>query len=373
MSNLSHPVYAIGVMSGTSVDGVDAVLLEISNHCSIRLIATHSEPFPEHLREGILALTQPGNNEIDRAGELHKELGFVYAQTSKELISRPGLPGIEDISVIGCHGQTVRHRPDNKHPFTLQLGCGATIAQQTGISAVTDFRSADMAVGGQGAPFAPFFHHFVFSKENTVRAIVNLGGIANVTILDGNNKDTVVGFDSGPANGLMDTWIQKHLNVAFDEDGKWATSGTLNQKLLDCMMNEPYLMRSAPKSTGRELFNEAWIEKMCQQYNKDISPEDVQSTLGRFTAESIAIQIPKCVEEIFVCGGGANNLWLMRQLSESCDPPVKTTEALGIAPQWVEAAAFAWFAIQTIERKRSSIPSVTGARKSVITGALHFA
>jgi len=373
MSNIRHPAYAVGVMSGTSVDGIDVVLLEIRDNPAIKILATHSQPFPSQLRSDLLTLMQPGKNEIDRAGELHKALGLVYAQAVNKLIGQLEMPTAEEIAVIGCHGQTVRHRPDNKHPFSLQLGCGATLAQQTGISVVTDFRSADMAVGGQGAPFAPFFHHFVFSDENKIRAIVNLGGIANITILNGRNSDTVVGFDSGPANGLMDAWVQKHLNAAFDEDGKWAASGTPNVGLLDCMRKEPYLKRSAPKSTGRERFNYAWIEAMQKQYNQTVSPQDVQSTLGRFTAESIAMQIPKSVDEIFVCGGGSRNPWLVEQLRETCHAPVKTTLELGVDPQWVEAAAFAWFAHQTLEKKKITIPSVTGAKKSVVTGALYFA
>ena len=254
---------AIGLMSGTSVDGVDAVLMEVSDDGQAKVLDTLSRPMPDSIRERILSLMAPGDNEIERSGRLHVALGELYAQVANEISARdPASNAGAPVAVIGCHGQTVRHHPDTTEPFTLQLGSGAVIAARTGIATVTDFRSADIAHGGQGAPFAPFFHHHVFSAAGTCRAIVNLGGIANITILPGREGETVTGFDCGPANGLMDLWIQRHLNRPYDDQGRWASQGEVNADLLEAMLEEPYFSAPAPKSTGRELFNENWLDRV---------------------------------------------------------------------------------------------------------------
>lgn len=361
---------AIGIMSGTSVDAIDGVVLDVTDHNQPQLIATHSEPFPDALRKSILRLTSPGENEIELAGCVHTELGEHYASIANTLSE---LANEVRVSVIGCHGQTVRHRPDGAHPFTLQLGNGAVIAQRTGITTVTDFRSADMAMGGQGAPFAPFFHRTVFTKPGTTRAIVNLGGIANVTLLPGDNNAPVIGFDTGPANALLDAWIQKYKDTQFDKDGSWGKSGHLNRKLLDLFLSEPYFAQPAPKSTGRELFNLDWVNSKTQQLDISLSPVDVQRTLGELTARSLTDQLPAEIDEIYLCGGGANNGWLRTLIEEQLSAPVSTTEALGFPHQWIEAAAFAWMAAATLNKKVCTLPSVTGATQSTIAGAVYFA
>jgi anhydro-N-acetylmuramic acid kinase len=361
---------AIGIMSGTSVDAIDAVLLEVTNHTKPSLISGCSRPFPGDLRQKIMRLSAPGENEIEQAGSVHTELGELYADIANSLKQE-----FKDtrITVIGCHGQTVRHRPNQEHAFTLQLGNGAVIAQRTGIDTVTDFRSADMALGGQGAPFAPFFHSTVFSSPGQTRAIVNLGGIANVTVLPGAKDAAVIGFDTGPANGLMDCWIQKHRGHQYDQDGAWGKSGTLNNLLLEQCLSEPYFELPPPKSTGRELFNLDWIEHQLDQVGGSISPVDVQRTLAELTAHSLADQLPQDLDVLYACGGGARNGWLMALIQDQVTIPVMSTEALGFAPQWIEAAAFAWMAAATINKKPCTIPSVTGASGSSIAGAVYYA
>ncbi len=358
---------AIGIMSGTSVDAVDAVLLEINGADDIRIRDTTSHPFPPNLRESILGLMQPGENEIDRAGAAHTELGELYAEVATQLV-----PSGEAVDVIGCHGQTVRHRPEAEFSFTLQLGNGAVITNRTGIPTVTDFRSADMAVGGQGAPFAPFFHHHVFSTSSASRAIVNLGGIANVTLLPKDGSEPARGFDTGPANCLMDSWILRHKGLSFDENGRWAAGGEVDPILLQQMLDDPYFSRPSPKSTGREYFNDAWLQTFLQSTDHERPPQDIQATLARLTAVSIARQLPGHIEEIFLCGGGAANQHLRGLLTESTDLPVEDTSVLGIPPQWIEAAAFAWMALSTLQQKPCTIPAVTGADHSTVTGAIYF-
>ncbi len=358
---------AIGIMSGTSVDAIDAALLDLSDSGNPVLLSTTSQPFPEDLRAQILDLMAPGENEIDLAGHLHVALGEAYARVALELADDPGR-----ISVIGCHGQTVRHRPGGEHPFTLQLGSGAVIAARTGIPVVTDFRSADMALGGQGAPFAPFFHHHVFHDEGDGRAIVNLGGIANVTLLPPGRDRGITGFDSGPANGLMDLWIQRHLDQPYDRDGAWARQGQVHKGLLEEMLADPYFALSPPKSTGRELFNAEWLDRHLRESGKSIAPVDVQATLAALTARTIAQGLPTEIDVIHVCGGGAENGFLRECISNESGLPVGDTGDLGIPPQWIECAAFAWMAAATMERRACTIPSVTGASRASIAGAVYF-
>lgn len=357
-------------MSGTSVDAIDAVLLDVTNHTKPNLISSCSRPFPDDLRQKIMRLSASGENEIELAGRVHTELGELYADVANSLKQESR---DTNITVIGCHGQTVRHRPNEKHAFTLQLGNGAVIAQRTGIDTVTDFRSADMALGGQGAPFAPFFHSTVFFSPGQTRAIVNLGGIANVTILPSVGDSAVIGFDTGPANGLMDCWIQKHKGNQYDRDGAWGKTGDLSSGLLEQCLSEPYFNLPPPKSTGRELFNLVWIEHQLDQVGRSVSPVDVQRTLGELTAYSLADQLPQDLDALYVCGGGARNKWLMALIQNQVSIPVMTTEALGFAPQWIEAAAFAWIAAATINKKPCTIPSVTGASGSSIAGAVYYA
>jgi anhydro-N-acetylmuramic acid kinase len=360
---------AIGIMSGTSVDGIDAVLLKISDNGVPLLRASASHPIPQGLRDRILSLMSPGNNEIDICGRVHVALGELYADIANELASGTAP---DSITVIGSHGQTVRHRPDGENPFTLQLGSGAVIAARTGIATVADFRSTDMALGGQGAPFAPFFHHHVFTAESHDRAIVNLGGIANVTILPGNAHEPVAGFDSGPANGLMDLWIQRHLDRPYDKNGEWGRQGRVDEDLLAYLLAEPYFQTPPPKSTGRELFNASWLDQMLAGFARTLDPVDVQATLAALTARSISNQIPGNVSEIYLCGGGAQNDLLRDCIAGASGLPVADTEQIGIPSRWVEAAAFAWMAVATLDQRPVTLPSVTGASRTCVAGAVYY-
>ena len=356
-------------MSGTSVDGIDAVVLDVTDLHVPTLIAHRTHTFPDELRNNILRLSAPGENEIEIAGSAHTELGELYADIANAIKEEAGdVP----VTVIGCHGQTVRHHPNLKHPFTLQLGNGAVIAQRTRIPTVTDFRSADMALGGQGAPFAPFFHSRVFSAPGETRAIVNLGGIANVTVLPANKDAPVIGFDTGPANALMDGWIQQHLDKRYDRDGAWGKTGSLNQALLEQFLSNPYFKNPAPKSTGRELFNQSCIEKQIDRVDPSIPAADIQRTLGELTAISLVTQLPEDLDAVYLCGGGALNPWLRSLIEHHSPAPVVTTAALGFPPEWIEAAAFAWMAALTLNKKNCTLPSVTGASDSTIAGAIYF-
>jgi len=321
------------------------------------------------LRQILRQLATPGDNEIDLAGDAHTELGERFADAALTLIDQA--PEVA-VHVIGCHGQTVRHRPSAAHPFTLQLGNGAVICERTGVPVVTDFRSADMAAGGQGAPFAPFFHRAMFSSSNKTRAIINLGGIANITVLPEVGDEPIVGFDTGPASCLMDAWIEKHQGKHFDQGGDWAASGELNNDLLQRCLSDPYFQKAPPKSTGREYFDLAWLERHINELSDSIDPSDVQNTLAWVTAQSIVNQLPDSVNEVFLCGGGVHNNYLHSLIDTLANIPLADTSALGIAPQWIEASAFAWLAFATLQRTRSTHPSVTGARHSSITGAIYY-
>ena len=360
---------AIGIMSGTSVDAVDAVLLEIppDRHPVLRETATRT--FPAGLRRTVLGLMTPGGNEIDRACRAHVELGELYAEVARDLVGRAGG---DVVSVIGCHGQTVRHRPDDPRPFSLQLGSGAIIASRTGIPTVTDFRSADIAAGGQGAPLAPSFHRAVFSSETSRRVIVNLGGIANVTLLPCAPSQPVTGFDTGPANCLMDLWTQRHLSEPFDESGAWAAQGVPDERLLKQMLADPYFSRPPPKSTGREYFSGAWLDRALASSDESISPVNVQATLAMLVARSICVQLPAGVDALYLCGGGCANLHLRALLGEVSGLPVADTSALGFPPEWIEAAAFGWMALATLNHAPSTLPSVTGASRATIAGSVYF-
>lgn len=366
MSNLY-----IGLMSGTSIDGIDAALVDFST-TTPRVLATHYQPYQAKLRQQILAICQPGDNEIARLGELDILLANLFADSVQALLKQAGtFPSA--IIAIGSHGQTIRHAPKQ---FTLQIGDPNTIAAKTGITTVADFRRKDLALGGQGAPLVPAFHHSVFAT-NIDRAIVNIGGIANVTLLPKNDCDNIVGFDTGPGNTLLDDWIHTHLHKAYDEDGQFAASGKVNQALLQSLLADDYFLLTPPKSTGREYFNRDWLDQKLNLLPQPPSPEDVQATLVELTATSIvnAIKQNFTQGEIYVCGGGAHNQYLMSRIHALSTPNFKTatTAALGIDPEWVEAIAFAWLAAQTMQKKSGNLPSVTGAEQAVILGGIYYA
>ncbi len=360
--------FFIGLMSGTSLDGVDAVLAEIDPASQTRIIRSHYLPYADGLRAQLLALHTPQADEIHLAACAANELAHLYAEAVKALLA-PTPTG--HISAIGCHGQTLRHRPADG--YTLQIGKSALLAELTGISVVADFRSRDIAAGGQGAPLVPAFHAQALRHPDIHRVIANIGGIANVTDLpvDG----TVRGWDTGPGNMLLDAWIKRHCGAHFDRDGAWAASGAVDARLLDALSHHSYLLLAPPKSAGREQFNLDWLDTALARFDHGIPPADVQATLLEFTATSLCDTVKRecgSVHELYVCGGGAHNGLLMRRI-QSLLPNVRvaTTAALGIDPDWVEALAFAWLARQTLHHAPGNLPAVTGARGERILGAIY--
>lgn len=363
----------IGLMSGTSVDGIDAALVSIPVNGPLALLATHQHPFPTMVREAIQALMLPGPNEIEREGELDMQLGRLFAEAAKALIAKSGV-NPSNIRAIGSHGQTIRHRPRATYPFTRQIGNPAVIAEQTGITTVADFRARDMAAGGEGAPLVPAFHRWFFQKPGANRVIVNIGGMANLTWLPADNQESVLGFDTGPGNTLLDQWILLNREERYDQGGVWAASGKVNDKLLARLLADEYFSKPPPKSTGREHFHLAWLE---QRLTGILAAEDVQATLVELTASSIAQALnflPANTEEIYVCGGGSHNRYLLARLQARLpNIPVTTTESLGLDPDWVEAVAFAWLAHQTLSSQPGNLPSVTGASRPVVLGGIYLA
>jgi anhydro-N-acetylmuramic acid kinase len=363
-------------MSGTSVDSIDAVLVDFSS-ANISIIGTHSSPIPEEIRNTIHNLALSGMDEIKQMRSLDQEIALLSSNAVNQVCQQSGHSNVS-ITAIGSHGQTIRHYPKDalNKAYSLQIGDPNIIAEETGITTVADFRRRDIAAGGHGAPLAPAFHKAAFSASNSNRIIVNTGGIANVTWLPINGE--VIGYDTGPANGLMDSWCYQHRQTPYDKDGQWASSGTTNPALLKQLLAHPYFTTPPPKSTGRENFNLPWLHEQLTLFNIAISPEDVQATLLSLTAESISQQIERLDHknnaEVYVCGGGAQNKALMHALSKRLQPrAINSTEALGIHPDWVEAVAFAWLAKNTMEAVTGNLPAVTGASKEVILGGIYLA
>lgn len=367
MSNLY-----IGLMSGTSLDGIDAALVDFSNAKPV-LRATYFEAYSKNLRQRLAALTLPGNNEIDRLGRMDRELGEHFGHAVLKLVAQTGLPK-SAICAIGSHGQSIRHRPNGRYPFTLQIGDPNTIASLTSITTVADFRRADVAAGGQGAPLVPAFHQAIFTNDKEVRIGLNLGGIANITVLD--PQQPIFGFDTGPGNRLLDDWIESCLGKRFDENGQFAASGKVNKKLLQHLLDEPYFSLLPPKSTGRELFDIAWLQKKLTQFSEQVKEEDIQATLAELTAVSIARSIEQAAPDtklVIACGGGVHNAYLIEKIKQNLNPVRLVSSAeLGFDPDWIEAMAFAWLAKQRLEQKPGNIPSVTGARKTAILGGVYL-
>ncbi|WP_101675517.1 anhydro-N-acetylmuramic acid kinase [Alloalcanivorax mobilis] len=354
-----------GLMTGTSLDGVDAVLA-VAEPERFRVLAHHSLPLPDSLRDQLQSLCLPGDNEIDRAGPAHRQLGQCYAEAIKQLLTGAGVDAAR-VTAIGCHGQTVRHRP-GPQGFSLQLGCADTLACDTGIPVINDFRNKDMVLGGQGAPLAPRFHQALFGAQGQFTVVLNLGGIANITLLDG--ERLLGGFDTGPANTLLDQWYRRHQSGAFDRDGAWSRGGRVLPALLERLLRDRYFHRPAPKSTGREDFNLPWLE---QALAGDEAPRDVQATLAELTARSVADALrDHRPDRLLVCGGGAHNSDLMARLSACLggDVPVQDTGQWGLQPDQVEAAAFAWLAWAYWHRVPGNAPLVTGARREAVLGHL---
>lgn len=369
---MSHSNLYIGLMSGTSADAIDAVLVEFG--AQPRLIAKYSEPLSNAIRQQIHALALPAANEIDRMGALDIDLARLFANTSLKLLDQANiLP--DQVIAIGSHGQTIRHRPPGSPEgcFTLQIGDPNTIAELTGITTVADFRRRDIAAGGQGAPLVPAFHRAIFQSPEQHRVIVNIGGIANLTWLP--KLGLTLGFDTGPGNALMDEWTLLHAGKRYDESGAWAATGKINQELLNRLLQHSFFALAAPKSTGREAFNRQWLDQALTGIN--IPANDVQATLLELTAITISDAITALSTEskaVFVCGGGAYNSHLMRRLQALLTrDKLETTATLGVNPQWVEAMAFAWLAQQTMNRQLGNLKEVTGANREVILGGVYYA
>ena len=357
----------IGLMSGTSADGIDAVLVKSDGERG-RLVATHHRPMPQDLRADILAFRQSGDDELHRLATLDAQLANEYAVAVLALLTDAGVSA-ESVSAIGQHGQTLRHHPSGDVPYTVQIGDPNRLAERTGITVVADFRRRDMAAGGQGAPLVPAFHAAQLAMPGIATAVVNIGGIANVTLIAADGG--VTGWDTGPGNTLLDAWVSRHQGVPFDDGGDWAATGEIIHPLLSGMLEDPYFARPHPKSTGPELFNLDWVTS----HLVGEAAADVQRTLVELTAASIARALvdasPKVVR---VCGGGARNGFLMQRLCArlpECE--VTTTAAAGVDPAWVEAWAFAWLAEQTLAGQPGNVPSVTGAKGPRVLGGIYRA
>jgi anhydro-N-acetylmuramic acid kinase len=359
----------LGLMSGTSMDGIDAAIVSLANG-SCRMVAARHHPYSHSLNSRIKAtVLAPANANLDELGRMDRDIGFAFADAALQLMSETGLSA-SDICAIGSHGQTIRHQPDSDPPFTLQLGDAATIAARTNIVTVADFRRADIALGGQGAPLAPAFHRFLAGRRRKV--FVNIGGIANLTVVDGDAGNTI-GFDTGPGNTLMDAWVQRHRGLAYDDAGNWAKSGVVDAELLRDLSADAYFSRPAPKSTGFEYFNLAWLES--NRAIDRLPPEHVQATLCELTASTICESIRSfapTAECVWLCGGGVHNKFLVGRIrSKLSGLAVEDTASLGVGPDWIEAAAFAWLAKRTLEGKPGNLPSVTGASKPAVLGFIH--
>jgi len=365
----------VGVMSGTSLDGIDAVLVDfgpLRDKRACKVLATSARPLDATLRQELLDLQQPSDDELARAARAANALADAYATSISDVLTRAAVPA-DDVEAAGVHGQTVRHRPEES--WTLQLNNAARIAERCGVTVVADFRSRDVAAGGQGAPLVPAFHAALFAGP-THRVVVNVGGVANLTDLP--LEGPVRGFDTGPGNVLMDLWHARHQRGGFDRDGAWARTGRVDHRLLRVMRAEPFFDRAPPKSTGRDLFNEAWLDARLLEASADgrqRAPADVQATLVALTAGTIADSIrAHCsgATEVLVCGGGAYNSALMDALSAELAPRhVATTTARGIAAEHVEAMAFAWLARESLAGRETSLPEVTGAKAASVLGAVY--
>lgn len=358
----------IGLMSGTSLDGADGVLVDFSS-AKLRVLATATQSFSSGFRSELLALNSPSDNELHRAALAANQLAEVYATVVSALLLRANIAATA-VKAIGAHGQTVRHQP--ALGYTTQLNNPALLAERAGIDVVAEFRSRDVAAGGQGAPLVPAFHRSVFGQAGTTALVLNIGGISNLSVLPA--EGTVAGFDCGPGNALMDAWCLQHTGQRFDDGGQWAASGQLIPELLASLLDEPYFALPPPKSTGRDLFSMGWLAERLKLFANH-RPADVQNTLTEFTASSCitgASSYLKNSTELIVCGGGAFNQHLMQRLQAGLSSLTVVSSSLhGLGPLQVEAAAFAWLARQTVMRLPGNLPTVTGAAGLRVLGAIY--
>lgn len=362
--------YYIGLISGTSMDGIDAVLASFSDG-SVSLHARHAHAYPDELRSLLqTAVEEPADCGLDQLGELDRWTGECFRDAALALLKKSGKDKT-DVAAIGSHGQTLRHQPNAAHAFSLQIGDAATIATGTGIVTVADFRRADIAAGGQGAPLTPAFHAWLFRSHEAPSVVLNIGGIANVTMLPVTDAP-VIGFDTGPGNILLDAWISAQLGRPYDDDGQWSASGTVVDRLLIDIAADDYFGLAPPKSTGFEYFNLDWLRRFDID-NHD--PADVQATLCELSAVTISAAIrdnAPSTGNVYICGGGVHNADLVQRIRRNLpETSVSTTQAVGLDPDWVEAAAFAWLAMRTMSRQSGNLPSVTGASRKVALGAIH--
>lgn len=368
---MANRQYYIGIMSGTSADGIDLALVNFQdNHIS--LVDSDFTPYSEALYQRVTSLYSPADNELDCAFSLSKTLAFAYADAINKFLIKCNVSA-SDIIAIGNHGQTIRHRPEgtsiSSHPYTLQIGCHQTLAIETGIRVIGDFRTKDMALGGQGAPLVPAFHQALFSSQQQDTFIVNIGGIANITYLPKHQTDPVLGFDTGPGNTLIDYWCHQHLQLRYDKSGAWGAAGKINEQLLTSLLTEPYFSKPYPKSTGREFFNKEWLTNKL--LNDDVSAIDIQATITALTAKTITDEILNISQtgNVYLAGGGIENQFLVsliKQYVPSFD--VRLISTLKVNNDAFEAMAFAWLAFAYDKKFYGNIPAVTGAREKAVLG-----
>jgi anhydro-N-acetylmuramic acid kinase len=353
----------IGLMSGTSLDGIDAALVDF-NHNKVQLVEFEYHPFNGDIQNTIQRLSKPDALiSLIEYGSMDTQLGYLFAETVNNLLAKANIPATS-VKAIGSHGLTIYHAPDINLPFSLQIGDPNIISEQTGITTVADFRRRDIAAKGQGAPLVPAFHQAVFQSPNEHRCIVNIGGIANITVLPKDPSEKVIGFDTGPGNTLMDLWIKLHQNLSYDEGGVWANTGKINHDLVALLKQDQYFNIAPPKSTGKEYFSLPWIYQYFDAFS--YKAEDIQASLCFLTATTICDAIKKhapATERILLCGGGVHNDFLMRLIQENTNCPVESTEQYGAHPDHVEAMAFAWLARQTLNNLPGNQGNNTVARQ----------
>lgn len=362
-------IYA-GLISGTSLDGVDVVIAEFGDR-DCRIAAARTIAYPRRIAARLKALIESPQSTLSEIGSVNVAVGRFFADCALAVLREAGVEAAA-VAAIGHHGQTVYHQPDGPEPFSMQLGDASSIAAITGIATVADFRNIDIALGGQGAPLVPAFHEWLFATRDAPRIIVNIGGIANLTVLV--PGEPTLGFDTGPGNTLLDLWISRCKQQNYDDGGHWAAAGQVDTELLSRLLREPYFELDPPKSTGRELFNWAWLEGRLESSPGARTDADVQATLAELTAVTLAQALARLGHadyELIVCGGGSHNEYLLGRIGACTGRDVKTTTSYGIDPDWVEGAAFAWLARARISGNAGNVPTVTGARKSAILGGLY--
>ncbi len=362
----------LGLISGTSMDGVDAVVIDLSGEP--RLLASLNHPYPSGIRARLTDLCGGTRNELEKFARLDAELGELFAGAALALLEKARLRP-RDILAIGSHGQTVRHYPAPRPGASLQIADPNIIASRTGITTVADFRRRDLSVGGQGAPLLPVFHNLLFRRRGINRVVLNLGGIANITILPGDTRLPVSGFDTGPANTLMDHWVARHLGKPMDVDGNWASGGRVDAPLLALLLRDRYFATEPPKSTGTDYFNLKWMDRYLKRRAGRPTRKNIQTTLCELSARTIAdaiMQHAPDTAEVLACGGGVHNLALMFRLQVLLGGiPVRSIEDYGVAPDWIEAMAFAWLARQALDHRPGNLPAVTGAEREVVLGGIY--